>query len=71
MNDMAKIEVQLEREVTAWRGPSRNAQRKESEKANREAREQRITALPRVSRDPCPRCQVRADIGCRHTRPGG
>lgn len=24
---------------------------------------------PRVWRDPCPRCQVRADIGCAHSGP--
>lgn len=23
---------------------------------------------PVVNRDPCPRCEVRADIGCRHSR---
>jgi hypothetical protein len=23
--------------------------------------------LPRVHRDPCPRCNVRGDIGCEHT----
>jgi hypothetical protein len=26
---------------------------------------------PRVERDPCPRCGVRADIGCQHHAPFG
>lgn len=28
---------------------------------------QRRDALPRVDRDPCPRCNIRRDIGCVHT----
>ncbi len=67
MNDMTKIEAQLTQEVAAWRSP--NARRKESEARNREERQQRVSTMPRVSRDPCYRCQVRGDIGCRHQRP--
>jgi hypothetical protein len=29
----------------------------------------RAEELPRVDRDPCPRCEVRGDIGCKHRRP--
>lgn len=30
----------------------------------------RAELLPRVDRDPCPRCNVRGDIGCKHRRLG-
>lgn len=26
------------------------------------------SAMPRVDRDPCPRCGVRHDVGCNHSR---
>jgi hypothetical protein len=32
------------------------------------AEKDRIAEQRRVSRDPCPLCAVRADIGCRHRR---
>ena len=30
---------------------------------------ERVAELPRVERDPCIKCGVRADIGCKHRRP--
>ena len=32
------------------------------------AEKDRIAEQRRVNRDPCPKCAVRADIGCRHRR---
>lgn len=29
-------------------------------------REEAARLIPRVNRDPCPYCNVRADIGCEH-----
>lgn len=72
LNEMTSLEAQLRREAQQWqRGPSRNQQRKEQARANREERERHLGQIVRVSRDPCPRCAVRADIGCEHTRGRG
>lgn len=31
------------------------------------AEKDRVAELRRVSRDPCPMCGIRADVGCRHS----
>ncbi len=38
--------------------PSRQPERRESQRD--------IANLPRVDRDPCPKCNTRKDIGCKH-----
>lgn len=43
------------------------AARQARQNAARAAAEAQIEAL-RVNRDPCPKCAVRADIGCKHRR---
>lgn len=45
------------------------AARQARQNADRQAREA-FLELNRVSRDPCPKCAVRADIGCKHRRVG-
>lgn len=49
------------------RASSPAARRRAAEAARRTAAEAEIEARERVHRDPCPRCGVRADIGCMHS----
>lgn len=47
--------------------PGYSERRRERRRALSEIREERMSQ-PRVDRDPCQRCGVRHDVGCRHSR---
>jgi hypothetical protein len=50
-------------------GPAANPRRGRSIKRQKTAiREAERAEIPRVDRDPCPRCGTRRDIGCNHSR---
>lgn len=54
-----------------WRQLHPGKPRNKPHANDRNERQQRLAemeAKPRVERDPCPRCGVRADVGCRHDR---
>lgn len=50
------------------RASSPAARRRIVEAQRRLAAKEAADAAPRVYRDPCPRCGVRGDIGCGHSR---
>ena len=51
-----------------YRASSPAGRQRATEAATRQATKEAAEAMPRVHRDPCPRCGVRADIGCEHAR---
>lgn len=63
-------------EIAARVDMARNAVRKSLQyhgRARPESDEPRIDlrSIPRVDRNPCPRCGVRGDVGCRHQAAAG